>query len=320
MPSEYRRWGEPEVESGKYRPLHPCECFDLDSLNGIVPVLSHERYEDSLSPAQRADRVDVVFKPQTTVFCFPDIPAQGSQGAARLRDFAVTRQRFLELSCAMKTCVTLNISEPALEHFYSFFFFSQPRQAVECKRLVKDHVRFRPAIVGTGRKIAARLGSYCAVHVRRNDFIAQYPWQSMSADRILHNLRMRVPAGNRLYVASDERDRNFFAGWRTHYELCLIEDLPSLTSSDLSGPMIACIEQMICAFAETFIGTKLSTYSAYITRLRGYWGASDQNIYFTDGSPGSEIDGLGSPRFSWMNWVQSGNPLWGREFREAWEF
>ena len=27
----------------------------------------------------------------------------------------------------------------------------------------------------------------------------------------------------------------------------------------------------------------------------------------------------GSPPFSWKNWMQSGNPLWGREFKEAWE-
>lgn len=31
------------------------------------------------------------------------------------------------------------------------------------------------------------------------------------------------------------------------------------------------MEQMVCANAHTFIGTPLSTFSAYITRLRGFY-------------------------------------------------
>jgi hypothetical protein len=72
--------------------------------------------------------------------------------------------------------------------------------------------------------------------------------------------------------------------------------------------------------AGIFIGTRLSTFSAYITRLRGYRGAGNLESYFTDGSPGSEMDDRGSPRFSWINWIRSGYPFWGREFREGWQF
>jgi hypothetical protein len=319
MPREYRRRGEPETEAGKFRPLHPQECFELESLNRIVPVLSYEEYERSLAPGQRTERVDMILKPQTTVFCFPEIPPLGTPEAKRLRDFAVTRQQLMEITPEMKACRTLNIKEPLLEHFYSFFYFSQKRDEVKCKRLVREHVRFRAAVLRTADKIVASLGSYCALHVRRNDFLRQYPWQDISVERVLSNVRMRVPAGARLYIASDETDRNFFAALRNGYEVRFIEDFRSVIPEDSSEALIACVEQVVCAFAKLFIGTKLSTYSGYITRLRGYYGVPEKSIYFTDGSPGSEMDDRGSPPFSWRNWMQSGNPLWGREFKEAWE-
>lgn len=320
LPGEYRRCGEPEIVAGKFRPLHPGECFALETLKGVVRLASHDEYERSFAKECPAGRVDLTFKPQAAVFCFPEIPAPGSPDSERLREFAVTRREFIEFTPETKSCPTLHLKEPTLEHFYSFFYFSQPADALTCKRLVKEHVRFRPEIVQAAGRIAARLGSYCAVHVRRNDFLQQYPWQNIRADRLLHVLRARVSRGARLYIASDEADRNFFASLRAEYELHFIKDFTSAIVADLAKELIACVEQMVCTLAQVFVGTRLSTYSGYITRLRGYYGAPDKNVCFTDGSPGREMDDRGGSRFSWQDWVQSGNPLWGREFREAWEF
>jgi hypothetical protein len=317
MPKEYRRVGEPEVLANKFRPLHPGECFELDTLRGIVTLLSYDEYQDSVLNSQLSNRIDLGFAPGQSVFCFPAIPAPGSPESEGLHDFAATRQNLIELTSQMNACHTLNINEPPLEHFYSFFYCSKPDKATACKRLVKRHVRFRPVILGAAQTIATLLGNYCAIHVRRNDFIQQYPWQNIPADQLLYNLRTRVPRGMRLYIASDEVDRNFFADFRRDYQLHFIEDFRSILPRDLSRELIACVEQMVCAFSQIFVGTKLSTYSGYITRLRGYYGNPDTNIYFTDGSPCMDTD---ASRFSWEDWVQSGNPLWGREFREAWEF
>merc|ERR1712228_806579 len=39
------------------------------------------------------------------------------------------------------------------------------------------------------------------------------------------------------------------------------------------------VEMAICAGGRIFFGTKESTYSSYITRLRGYFDAPDKNTY-----------------------------------------
>jgi hypothetical protein len=318
MPSGYRRQQDPEVEAGRFRPLHPAECFDLKTLNGIVPVIAREEY-DACAGAP-CDQVDLAFTPGSSVFCFPKIPAPGSAEEFRLRDFAASRSRFLEITPEMTACRTLNIRSAMLEHFYMFFYFSRAQDELDCKRLVRDHVRFRSEIVDAAKRIAAALGSYCALHVRRNDFFILYPQQNVPAHRLLENVERRVPVGSRLYIATDETDRSFFADLRGRYDLFSLDCFRSLLPENLPADSLACVEQTICAFADLFIGTNLSTFSAYITRLRGYYGAADQNTYFTDGSVGSEMDSEGSPPFSWIHWLTSGNPWWAREFKEAWEF
>lgn len=318
LPSDYRLQHEPEVEADRFRPLHPAECFQIETLEGILPVITQEEY-DACARAPR-DQVDLAFTPGSSVFCFPKIPAPGSVEEFRLRDFAVSRSRFLEITPEMETCRTLNLKRATLEHFYMFFYFSHAQAEMECKKLVRDHVRFKTEIVDAAKRIAAALGSYCALHVRRNDFFILYPQQNILAHRLLENVKSRVPVGRRLYIATDETDRSFFECLRSCYDLFFADCFRGLLPENLPADSLACVEQTVCAFADLFIGTKLSTFSAYITRLRGYHGARDQNTYFTDGSPGNEMDDEGSPPFSWIHWLRSGNPWWGREFKEAWAF
>jgi len=320
MPAEYRRQNEPEVEAGRFRPLHPAECFRLETLDRIVPIMAREEYDAQVGAEAMRDRVDLELEPGSSVFCFPRIPSRGSAEEFRLRDFAVSRSRFLGITPEMESCRTLNLRSATIEHFYMFFYFSRAQDELECKQLIRDHVRFRSQIVEAAKGIAAALEKYCALHVRRNDFFRLYPHQNIAPHRLLKNVETRVPAGTRLYIATDETDLSFFACLGSRYELFFLDSFRSLIPEGLSQESLACVEQSVCAFADRFIGTNLSTFSAYITRLRGYHGAADQNTYFTDGSPGSEMDNEGSPPFSWIQWIRIGNPWWAREFREAWEF
>jgi hypothetical protein len=317
MPTEYRRHDQPEGERGVFRPLHPRECFELERVAEIVPLVERDEYDRLGRPESQAD---LDFEPGRAVFCFPHAPLPGSKEAHRLRGFAASRKRILELTPEMQSCRTLNIQSPALEQFYAFFYCLQPEVELACKRLVKERVRFRAPIVSTADKIVAALGDYCALHIRRNDFFNQYPEQNLPARQILAAVMKRVPAGTHLYISTDEADRSFFAALHQRYEIRFLRDFAGLLPDGAFGEWMACVEQLVSASAAMFIGTRLSTFSAYITRLRGYRGAADKNTYFTDGSPGSELDDRGLPGFSWTNWVTSGNPLWGREFREAWEF
>jgi len=321
FPREYRHRDQPEWQGNTFRPLHLREFLDLENLTKIVPIISYEEYAFGTADGWQYDVIDITTDPvSTTVFCYPEVPAPGSPDAQRLQEFAAGRDTFIQFTPDIEACRTLNISSPLLEPFYSFFYFSDCGHELECKRLIRDHVRFRPVIIKAGMRIAGDLGHYCALHVRRGDFLAQFPEQDLTATQIVESMKRLRLQSCKLYIASDEADREFFASISQCYQTYFIDHFVGGLEPGLSVEEIACIEQVVCAFANVFLGTRLSTFSSYITRLRGYYGVPNQAIHFTDGSAGSEIDDDGSPGFSWVNWVRSGNPLWGREYREAWNF
>lgn len=319
IPPGYRNRDEPPWDGNKFRPLHPSEFLDFEHLATILPTIPYEGHT-LRTVGRRCDVININIDPGTAVFCYPKIPDPGSLDAQRLREFAAGRRRFLQFTPALVDCWTLNIQRPTLGPFYAFFYFSDPAHAVDCKRLIRDHVRFRPAILEAGSRIALYLGDFSALHVRRGDFFRQYPEQDVRPEQILRSIQRVGVRSRRLYIASDEMERDFFSPLTRRYQTFFIDHFVAGLWRGISNEDIACIEQVVCALAGVFLGTRLSTFSSYITRLRGYWGRPDQAVRFTDGSDGSEADDVGSPRFSWVNWLRDGNPLWGREYREGWAF
>ena len=319
IPPDYRWRNEPEFVDGRYRPLHPAEFLEFETITRALTVITHDEYLAMTDPESRADSAELIFTPGSCVFCHPHIPRPDSLEASRLVDFAAGRTQFLELTPEMQDRTVLNVQAPTLETFYTFFFFSSQADEFACRRFIRDYVRFKPAILTLGGGLAASLGSFSALHIRRNDFFWQFPEQDLPARAILN----RLPAHLRtqLYIASDEPNRQLLAPLREHFEIRFLEDLTGSGSvtAGLPSDWLACVEQVICAQAREFVGTRLSTFSGYITRLRGYQQADDLGFYFTDGPPGGELDLEGAHTYSWNNWLRCGYPLWGREFREGWE-
>jgi GDP-fucose protein O-fucosyltransferase len=316
IPNDYRTVDEPEWLDGVFRPVHPKEFLDFDSISRAINMIS---YDEFASCGLEDQAIDLSFGVNSAVFCYPQIPELSSSSYSTLIEFASGRRHFLELTDATQRCMTLNIKRAMLEHFYSFFFFADVERANECKSLIKEHVQFRPEIVNLGTQIASRLGMFSAVHVRRGDFVRHYPTQDISAQLILKNMIKHVPPGTRLYVSTDESSHSFFAPFHELYEVIFSSDIRALFPADMSKESLACLEQVICSLAQSFVGTKLSTFSGYITRLRGYRDAPNKEINFTDGYEVSESSLSKKDSFSWISWVKEGNPIWGREYREAWE-
>jgi hypothetical protein len=311
IPNGYRRNDEPEFVGGIFRPLHPQEYLDMRSVNRIVNMVTYRKY---MAELRNTDVIDLIFDVNTAVFCYPVIPKWGSVSSAKLLAYAAGRSVFLEFTNSMRRCTTLNIKNPMLEHFYTFCFFSNAERTKECKLLIRDHVRFKPAISHLGNQIASHLGFFNAVHVRRSDFIRQYPNQNIPARSILENLKKYVTPRTKLYVSTDELDHNYFKPLRKYYEVMFLHDVLDTSRRGMARPLLSCLEQTICSLAHIFVGTRFSTFSGYITRLRGYGDVSNKEIYFTDGY---EI--RGDDEFSWLRWIKAGNPFWGREYREGWE-
>jgi hypothetical protein len=87
-----------------------------------------------------------------------------------------------------------------------------------------------------------------------------------------------------LYIATDEKNKALFAPFTKHFKVRFLQDIADLArlgASHLNQNHIGMVEQVICANAHTFIGTPYSTFTGYITRMRGYkyyWNHRRSNV------------------------------------------
>lgn len=208
--------------------------------------------------------------------------------------------------------------------FHTFFFLQDWRQDVQLKRFVRDHLRYSNIIHCTAGRIVARLqktmadSTYDAMHLRRADFMH---WkQDGHVSGAAEFVREQFFAPNRtLYIATDEKDGGFFAPLKKHYNILFLSDFVH-ELGDVDPNLYGMIEQIVCAHAGTFVGTYLSTFSAYITRIRGY--LANKNNW-----PGALKGGLerteymghgGSYRYAMKKYVAvKPDSFWTREWPSA---
>ena len=123
-----------------------------------------------------------------------------------------------------------------LTHFYAFIFFADWRQDLWSKRFVRDHLRYADDIMCAAARVVeavreharknksymsmmrnlwSRLGGgrndegiYDALHVRRGDFLEQFPDTQLSADELYEVSKGELYQGSTLYIATDERVSN----------------------------------------------------------------------------------------------------------------
>jgi hypothetical protein len=174
-------------------------------------------------------------------------------------------------------------------------------------KYVARHIHYKEEIFCEAYKAIEFLDKYYAIHIRRNDF--QYKDLVITAEQIYNNIKDIIPEGFKLYISTDEKDKTFFNILQKHYDVYFYDDIKHLVSDTINSDIIGCIEQIICTQALTFIGCKLSTFSSYIYRLRGYM----NNVYdkrFLIYQTKCEID---KEEVYW--WVAS----WAREYSQSWQ-
>jgi hypothetical protein len=76
-----------------------------------------------------------------------------------------------------------------------------------------------------------------------------------------------------LYISTDEKNSSFFDVFREVFTVKFLPDYiekAGLQSGRVNQNYLGMVEQVVCASAHTFVGTPLSTFTGYITRMRGY--------------------------------------------------
>ena len=188
----------------------------------------------------------------------------------------------------------------------NFYLNIYSKRLPEVCKFVYRHIHFRKDIFVEAYKAIELLGDYYAIHVRRGDF--QYKDLILPAEQIYNNIKNIVPQGSKLYISTDESNKSFFSIFEEKYDVKYYDDVKHVVYSNIHDDLIGLVEQLICAQAKTFIGNKLSTFSTYIYRLRGYMDKEDKRFltYNVECQPDKEED-------DW--WIDT----WTREYKQAWE-
>lgn len=183
-----------------------------------------------------------------------------------------------------------------LTHFYNMIFFSDPVEAHHYKRFVRDYLRYQDSIFCAAGKViqAVQLegksrgfevdedgaGGYSALHVRRGDL--QYKKVKIPAAEWYENTKEIWQEKEILYVATDERNKTFFDDLAVHYDLRFLDDYWDLAQlGDLDPNYMGMIDTIVASRGRAFAGTFFSTFTGYINRLRGYYGMSMKNSWYS---------------------------------------
>jgi len=131
----------------------------------------------------------------------------------------------------------------------------------------------------------------------RNGFLAPMSSLQVSAQRsrmkaqaALRSLAQWVKPGSVLYIATDEADEKFLRTFRDHgIDAHWAPDFFRKADSPIAHlirkdpvraeKLMGAVEQVICAFGQIFLGTKQSTFTGYITRLRIYADAPQTGLH-----------------------------------------
>ena len=155
------------------------------------------------------------------------------------------------------------------------------------KRFVRDYVHYIDIIFCKAAIIVNRLleeggGTYTAFHVRRGEF--QYTPVKIPAEEIIKNVGNKLPSGGLVFIATDEKKKDFFRPIKEKFrKIRYLDDYMAI--ADLKGinpNYLGMIDQVVCTRGKHFIGTWFSTFTGYITRMRGYLGHNDSSVWFGD--------------------------------------
>lgn len=172
--------------------------------------------------------------------------------------------------------------------FYGYLYMARDDDDRLVKRFVRDRMRYHDKIFCVGGDIVESLssgsgGRYVAYHIRRGDF--QHKHTQLSAQQIIdatkHLFHGLVPSEHSVYISTDESNLSFFDPFKAIFRHVLFLGNYSLAHNlaALDQNHLGMVEQVICAGAYVFIGTPLSTFTGYISRMRGYKNRTSPGVY-----------------------------------------
>ena len=187
----------------------------------------------------------------------------------------------------VETARTLHFSKynRVLGTFYCMLYFENSKLDLYARRMIRDGVRYSNGAFLAAAQIVLDMkrrssGRFMTLHVRRSDFQWAFKSSWVPAEAVLDAVASFDPdrSFEYLYIATDEKDKTYFEPLLEFYKLMFLDDYAE--EIDVPSFMLPEIDQIVASHGTKFLGTKLSTFTAYIIRLRGYLGkSSDSSAY-----------------------------------------
>ena len=217
-----------------------------------------------------------------------------------------------------------------MTQFYAFMWFEDWRHDLWSKRFIRDSARYRDEVMCLAARIVSAMrlrarnhdpgnigGVYDAIHIQRGDFQEQYPTTDINAIAILTEMKEVIVPGATVFITTNENDLSFFTPIQEVYNVIFLSDFGDIVSG-INPNYFPLVEQIVASRGHVFIGTHLSTFSSYIARLRGYYGAKElQDGYMTGGLQNTYLlPSKWKKEFRLYQAVHK--PFFGRDFPIAW--
>jgi hypothetical protein len=227
-----------------------------------------------------------------SVLCFPATLPTDAESFQRFRN---GRRYVYSFSQEQDEAPDVHINTHALGH-YSYYFYLDDEQRRQVIDLMKRLRPKRPYLEAADR-IAASLGSFNAIHVRRGDFVSNELSRrkisraaSVSGQEIVANLASRMRRDDPLVICTDGSSREELFGPIQSYfretvflhrylreNASIRELIAQLPRNDES--VLALLTQLVASKARIFAGTLFSTFTALIHRLRAFAGRESSFLY-----------------------------------------
>lgn len=220
----------------------------------------------------------------------------------------IRQRKLLKLHQIFDNTEIITSDSNLLGNFYTTIFTPH---IFSLKQLIAKHLIIREDIFSKGAELIDKLKdlSYYSIHIRRNDFEWKEAW--IDSQTLFNNIKDIIPLNSKLYISTDHPSNDkFFDIFKKNYQTIFYKDL--VQQENFPKNWIPLLEMLICTRGKRFIGTKFSTFSTYIYRLRGYMDDILDNNYYINTEPFNPyIQGpfIKNPEF---------NDNWTREYPDGW--
>lgn len=147
--------------------------------------------------------------------------------------------------------------------------FFHMKDALKAQQWILSSMWLSPHVYKRAFQILAILPKpFNAIHVRRTDHRVS---SSEAPSYWLHNMARQnfLNVSTALYVATDERDKNWFTPFsKAGYQLYFSDEFFESSGRSYDMDIRGLYDQLVCVHAKLFVGSKSSSFSGFIYRSR----------------------------------------------------